>query len=122
MSGTQERRDRREEKRARRRLERRKRRIKAQKHAVRRTILYGNLTVSGEGSILIPIRGGTPTEAEARFIGARSRKMGCGPITEDQLEVSLEKKSPFPLWSVRLSWDIRSGNVRDIEWRVKVLR
>ena len=86
--------------------------------------MFGELTVSGEGEIIIPIRGGKPEGAEANFVGGNMMfsKMGCGPITEDELTVTLEKKNPFPIWQVRLSWNIRSGNIRGLEWAVKVIR
>jgi hypothetical protein len=99
-----------------------KQRIKPVKHNDRKVTMFGELTVSGEGEIVIPIRGGRPMEAESHFIGEVPPKMGCGPITSDELTVSLEKMGIFPLWQVRLGWNVKSGNIRGLAWSVKVLR
>jgi hypothetical protein len=96
-------------------------RRKSSRPIMRRVSMYGQLTVSGDGEIVIPIRGGKPQQAEASFIGDPPPPMGCGPVLPDELTVILEKVSRSPLWQLRLTWDIKSGGIRELEWGVKVL-
>jgi hypothetical protein len=88
----------------------------------KKTVTYsGTLTVSGSGEMTIPCRG-RPLEVEAGFSDPVPPKPGCGPSGDDLVEIELDRmKKPFPLWAVKISWDIKSGNIREISWSVKVV-
>ena len=83
---------------------------------------YGVLTVAGEGSLKIPCRG-RPWEVEVGFSDNTPPKLGCGPQTDDEVEIEIDHLGkPFPLWAIKISWNIKSGNVREISWRATVVR
>ena len=83
---------------------------------------YGVLTVSGEGEIKIPCRG-SPLEVEVGFSNPTPPRPSCGPILDDTVEIEIDHLlSPFPLWAIKISWDINTGSVREIYWRAKVAR
>ena len=83
---------------------------------------YGTLTVSGDGNIKIPCRG-RPLEVEVSFSDSAPPKPGCGPQTDDTVEIEIDQLlRPFPLWAIKISWDIKSGNVREISWKATVVR
>lgn len=84
--------------------------------------MHGELTVSGTGEIIIPLRGDKPEDVTASFVGAPPPKIGCGPIVDDEVTITLERLLPFPIWQVRLSWNIGSGNIRGLEWSVNIIR
>jgi len=88
----------------------------------KKTYYYGSLTVSGEGSIKIPCRG-RPLEVEVSFSDNTPPKPGCGPQIDDSVEIDIEQMvKPFPLWAIKISWDINSGNVREISWKATVIK
>lgn len=88
----------------------------------KRTVTYsGNLTVSGEGELKIPCRG-RPLEVEVGFCDPTPPKPGCGNTQEDEVKIEIDHLlKPFPLWALKLSWDIHNGNVREIAWSATVL-
>jgi 8-oxo-dGTP pyrophosphatase MutT (NUDIX family) len=88
----------------------------------KRTVTYsGTLTVSGEGDIKIPCRG-RPLEVEVGFCDPVPPKAGCGNDAEDIVEIEIDHiLKPFPLWAVKIAWEIHSGNVREISWSATVL-
>ena len=83
---------------------------------------FGALTVSGTGEIKIPCRG-QPKEVEVGFSDPVPPKPGCGPVVDDIVNIEIEHLSqPFPLWALKISWEIQGGNVREIAWRTTVIR
>lgn len=88
----------------------------------KRTVTYyGTITVSGEGEMKIPCRG-RPLEVEVYFSDPVPPKPGCGPDTDDTVEIEIDHLlKPFPLWALKISWDIHSGNIREISWSATVL-
>ena len=81
--------------------------------------ISGTLTVSGEGMITIPCRG-QPLEVEVSFIDDPT-KMGCGPQDDDEIEIEVVRiKKPFPLWALRITWEIKGSNARELEWKTTV--
>ena len=86
------------------------------------THLYGSLTVSGFGTIKIPCRG-RPLEIAVGFSDPLPLPSGCGPIEEDTVDIAIDQLlKPFPLWAIKISWDIKSGNVREIVWDATILQ
>ena len=88
----------------------------------KRTVTYyGTLTVSGDGEMKIPCRG-RPLEVEVSFSDPVPPKPGCGPDTDDIVEIEIDHLiKPFPLWAIKISWEIHSGNIREISWSATVL-
>jgi hypothetical protein len=83
---------------------------------------FGALTVSGTGEIKIPCRG-RPQEVEVGFSDPVPPKPGCGPSVDDIVNIEIEHLArPFPLWALKISWEIQGGNVREISWRTTVRR
>lgn len=81
---------------------------------------YGSLTVSSNGIIKIPCRGRI-LEVEVSF--SDIPPSGCGPTPVDTLDIEIEQLvHPFPLYAVKITWDINTGGVREIEWRATVIR
>ena len=87
--------------------------------AKRRTTLSGSLAVCGSGTLDIPVRG-IPKKVEAYFAGEVPMRMSCGPTVDDRLEIGMQRKFPFNLWEIHISWEIASGGVRELEWSVEV--
>lgn len=89
----------------------------------RRTVVYyGVLTVCGTGTLKIPCRG-RPWEVEVSFSDPCPPKPGCGPCDEDTVDIEIDHLiHPFPLWAVKISWEIKSGNIREITWKATVIR
>lgn len=85
------------------------------------TYYYGSLTVSNEGEIKIPCRG-RPLEVEVGFSDPTPPPVGCSPVLTDTVEIEIDHLlHPFPLWAIKISWDINLGSVREIYWRAKVV-
>lgn len=88
----------------------------------RSTVYYGTLTVSGKGSLMIPCRG-KPYEVEVGFSDPVPPSPGCGPTPVDTVDIEIEHiKMPFPLYAIRISWEVNSSNIREITWKATVLR
>jgi len=87
-----------------------------------KTIVYcGTLSVCGSGNLSIPCRG-QPIEVEVNFSDPPPPKPGCGPVIEDSLDIQVEPQlKPFPLWAIKITWNVVSGNVREIAWKATVL-
>ena len=100
----------------------RRRQLILKRHVKRPATISGKITVSGEGQIVLPIRGHKPKMVRVGFTDDPGPRMGCGPTTEDQLDACVRKLGPFPIWSVCISWNIQSGDFRELEWSVMVLR
>ena len=87
----------------------------------KKNVNYGSLTVSGTGFITIPCRG-HPWEVEVSFSDPLPPGP-CGPVIDDTVEIEIEQTlKPFPLWGIKISWEIKSGSVREIAWRATVIR
>lgn len=83
---------------------------------------FGALTVSGIGEIRIPCRG-RPLQIQVGFSDPVPPKSGCGPVVDDIVNIELEHLArPFPLWVLKISWEIQGSNVREIAWTAVVLR
>lgn len=82
---------------------------------------YGVLTVTGDGTLKFPCRG-RPWEVEVSFSDPVPPKPGCGPATEDSVDIAIDQLKPFPLWAIAISWSIKSGNVREISWQATVIK
>jgi hypothetical protein len=88
----------------------------------RKVTYYGSLTVTGTGCLKIPCRG-RPWEVEVGFSDPVPPKPGCGPDVDDTVEIEIDHLlHPFPLWAIKICWDIHSGNIREIVWRATVIR
>jgi len=86
-------------------------------------VYYGELIASGSGSIRIPCRG-HPIEVDVHFSDTNPPPPGCGPIPVDTVDIEIEPYLPtshFPLWAIKITWDIQSG-IRDIAWSSTVIR
>jgi hypothetical protein len=90
--------------------------------ATEKTVIYcGSLSVSGSGSLRIPCRG-QPIEVEVNFSDPPPPNPGCGPHIEDTIDIEVEPKlKPFPMWTIRIAWNVVSSNVREIAWKATVL-
>jgi hypothetical protein len=82
---------------------------------------YGTLTVSGSGEMKIPCRG-RPLEVEVSFSDPVPPKPGCGPDVDDMVEIEIDHLiKPFPLWAIKISWEVHGSNIREIAWSATVL-
>lgn len=85
------------------------------------TLTYGILTVSGTGDLRIPCRG-RPLEVQVSFTDSPPPPP-CGPVVPDEVEISIDHLvHPFPLWAIKIGWEIHSGGIREISWRATVVR
>lgn len=83
---------------------------------------YGTMTVSGDGEIKIPTRG-RPLEVQVSFSDPPPPPPVCGPAIDDEVEIEIEHFAhPFPLWVVKISWEIHSGGAREIYWQATAVR
>lgn len=82
----------------------------------KRSVTYkGSMTVNGTGELKIPCRG-RPYEVSVRFVDP-ALPVPCAPTTEDTIEIEIDYlRRPFPLWAIKISWDIASGNIREVMW------
>lgn len=83
---------------------------------------YGVLTVSGTGELKIPCRG-RPWEVEVSFSDPTPPPSGCGPAPVDTVDIMIDHLlNPFPIWAIKISWEINTGSIREIAWRATVIR
>jgi hypothetical protein len=88
----------------------------------KKTVYYGVLTVNDTGEIKIPVRG-RPLEVQVGFSDPTPPPSSCGPVTPDVVDIEIDHlHSPFPLWAIKISWDINSGGIREIAWRATVVK
>jgi hypothetical protein len=87
----------------------------------RKVTYYGTMTVGGTGEIKIPCRG-RPLEVEVGF-STPLPPPTCGPIIDDEVEIAINHLiNPFPIWAIKISWEIHSGHIRELAWRAVVVR
>lgn len=88
---------------------------------LRTVTYYGTLTVSGNGEMKIPCRG-RPLEVEVYFSDPVPPKPGCGPVVDDTVDIEIDHLlRPFPLWALKISWEVHGSNIREIAWSATVL-
>lgn len=95
---------------------------KGQDKKDQRTVTYyGTLTVNGTGEMKIPCHG-RPLEVEVYFSDPVPPKPGCGPDVDDTVEIEIDHLlRPFPLWALKISWEVHGSNIREISWSATVL-
>jgi hypothetical protein len=82
--------------------------------------MAGEITASaGIGSVSIPVRG-VPLVILAFYTHALPPP-GCGPIVVDDVAISAVRlRRILPIYALKIDWNIRSGNTRDITWTATV--